>query len=362
MNHNVINKKDTLKFFKCLASICSKKAMDPIFTNFRITFTSTTTTWFATDSEVSYIFIDKNKNNSIEGEFLIDAKVFANFLKKSKANEIGIYKENTALIVFDEDNKVSLKIFAGALPTKDVNSFKPVGELNCALVQSIIECGRLNVNENNDGKFFLKLMNNNLTFAVRDNRRLTVSSAECVFSQSMNIGLRLIVIEQILEFTLSYEKIEIFENGYEYMISSNNEHIIFKTLPKDSIDCAAMCNHDQYKIFKCKTKNIKNSVNFAGILQSKFNSTVHLTLNNNNLVIEISDPKLGKYTSNVNGIGDATGSINLKIDYLYDALHLCQSEDIEIFYKNSSSKFIIQSMQNDVNTTHVIMPIILSER
>lgn len=379
---NVINIKQIQKFIKSLTSICNKKSVDSTFNNFKIEFHQNKTIWFATDTEISYFFVDENVSNEVENTFVINAKIFSNFIKKTKSKEVYIQeKTRSSFILSDGKNSIIIKSFAGSFPQKSTDNFQKIFTFFCKTLSSIIESSKLNINEQNDGKFSLKVTKDAITFWSRDNRRLSVSEYKNESTYEFYISLRLIVIDKILELCDSYDEIYLYQNinTSEYMIHSENEYIIFKALTKDSIDYKSIVSVKDYECCQCELKETRNVADLATMLQTKFNHTAALYFNpskqvfsqllsaetyeENKILLKIEEITSAKFVGQIN-IQESSDNlsscphINVNINYLVDVLKIIQTEELSIFVSKNSQKPLIIKPTNTpgMNITHVIMP------
>lgn len=353
---NKIGVKKNKDFFKFLIDLSRKKSVNPLFNNIKVVFDNSSTTWFSTDGEISYFFIEE-VDNEILGSCVFNGNIFWNFLKKVKSEFIEVEWNKSFLNLVDNNNKASLKLCSQELVCKDMSNITFLCSLPSKDIKSVIDGALLPVDDVTGGLLSLIIKQNKLNFLARDNRRLSFSEIEeydLGVGTGLTITARPIVMDKLLDFCDKYDAIDIYHNDNEYMIKQNNEYLIFKMLNAGDINYESLCSNLNFLEYKCDAKELSNAVDFVNIMCSKLNHTVELIFNGNELDVRVTDPNQGKCIRNLTGEGEIYGKIYLNIQYLIDVLSLKKDADIFMYYKSQESRFVLK---NGI-ATHVIMPVI----
>jgi DNA polymerase-3 subunit beta len=355
--------------------ITGKNLTLPILSNIYLTADKNELHILATDLELGIELTVTGKGEK-EGQLVIPAKTFSNFLNSLTEEKITLEGEKQSLKVKSENYEAT---FQGVNPEDfpiipevktdkyieiDKNLFKD------AINQILPSIGYLSTKPELCGVYF-KLEKDTLTLVGTDSFRLAekkITSKD--FKTNLKDNLEMIVPLKTMQevYRISQEgpedinviKIYPEVNQIQFSFKDNGEiRLVSRLINGRFPEYSSIIPKEFENQISVNKKDLADAVRVAGIFCGKIND-IKLTINPNQkkIIIEAQDSSLGK-SQNTLPINIKKGS-NLEISFNYrfilDALNSIREEEVMIGFNKESNPGLFKG-ENDNSFVYILMPI-----
>jgi DNA polymerase-3 subunit beta len=349
---------------KVSKAISTKKNI-PILECIKIQAYGSTVKLSATDLELSIEKIIKAEV-MIEGEIVVPAKTFAEFVRKVSANELELssVEGNRLLVTYNENQCYFQCMDVSEYPKineiEESSSFViDVKEFKKVIDKTIFAVATEEMRPIFKGCFF-ELKDKKLTVVALDGYRMSVYHTDKITYEndfSIIIPARsLIEISKLLE--NDDEKVKIIISDNKMMLNLTHTIIISRLIQGDFIQYSNILPTDFTLTVTVKTSDFRDAMDRVSLIsRMDKNNTVKFILNDNIMTINSRSDEVGNVEEKLPvTMKGKEVDICFNSKYITDCLNYIDEEYLNINIKNSGSACTIVPVENE-NYINLILPI-----